>query len=58
MLTQFKNPLITIGITLASGISAIAISTPLAPLEMLVVTTQLFNQVQQIPLILVVVLVV
>jgi hypothetical protein len=28
MLTQFKNPLITIGITLASGISAIAISTP------------------------------
>ena len=28
MLTQFKNPLITIGITLASGISAISISTP------------------------------
>jgi hypothetical protein len=28
MLTQFKNPLITIGITLASGISAISISAP------------------------------
>ncbi|MBE9256143.1 PEP-CTERM sorting domain-containing protein [Dolichospermum sp. LEGE 00246] len=28
MLTQLKNPLITIGITLASGISAISISTP------------------------------
>ncbi|MBO1052824.1 MAG: PEP-CTERM sorting domain-containing protein [Dolichospermum sp. DET73] len=28
MLTQFKNPLITIGITLASGISAMSISTP------------------------------
>ena len=48
MLTQFKNPLITIGITLASGISAMAISAPAYSINVINVDLNTFSSIGDI----------